>query len=57
MGNDLRLVSVWTDQQKNEELRKAIAALLRQTADPDPLHPAFMAARERAADVYQRTST
>lgn len=45
-----------TDEQKIKELREALASLLRQTAKPDPLHPAYKAARERAADVYQRTS-
>ena len=44
-----------TDQQKIDDLRAALAALLRQTANPDPLHPAFQDARKRAAKVFQDT--
>ena len=45
-----------TDQQKIDALRKALAALLRQTADPDPIHPAYQQAVRDAAAVYQQTS-
>ena len=45
-----------TDRQKIDALRDALASLLRQTADPDPLHPAFQEARKKAADVFQRTA-
>ena len=45
-----------TDQEKIETLRSALAALLRQTANPDPIHPAWTAAREQAADAFQRTA-
>lgn len=44
-----------TDKDKIDTLRGALAALLRQTAQPDPLHPAFQDARKRAADAYQAT--
>lgn len=42
-----------TDRETIEELRAALAGLLRQTADPDPIHPAWISARERAAAAYQ----
>ena len=45
-----------TDQQKIDALRNALAALLRQTVDPDPIHPVFQDARKNAADVYQQTA-
>jgi hypothetical protein len=45
-----------TDQQKIDALRDALASLLRQTANPDPLHPAFRAARDKAAAVFQQTA-
>lgn len=44
-----------TDREKIEALRGALAALLRQTADPAPLHPAWKEARDRAAKAYQDT--
>lgn len=37
----------------NGRLLTALEDLLRQTADPDPLHPAWRAARREAAAVYQ----
>ena len=45
-----------TDAQKIEALRAALASLLRQTADPKPTHPAFLAARQKAADAYHQTA-
>ena len=45
-----------TDQQKIDALRDALAALLRQTADPDPIHPAWRKAIQDAADVFQKTA-
>lgn len=44
-----------TDQQKIEQLRSALAGLLRQTANPDPLHSAWKDARDKAAATYQAT--
>lgn len=44
------------DKPTYDELLKALAALLRQTANPDPLHPAFQKAREDAAALYQRAA-
>lgn len=44
-----------SDAEKIAALRKALADLLRQTADPDPVHPAYQAARQRAADAYHMT--
>lgn len=44
-----------TDKEKVEWLREALAALLRQTADPDPMHPAYQEARKRAAAAYHET--
>jgi len=45
-----------TDRDKIDMLRKALAALLRQTANPDPIHPVFVQARKDAADAFQRTA-
>lgn len=45
-----------TDQEKIDVLRNALAALLRQTANPDPIHPAFIQARANAAEAFQKTS-
>lgn len=44
-----------TDSEKIEELRRALAALVRHTVDSDPLHPALQDARERAVEIYHRT--
>ena len=44
-----------TDQQKIDALRDALAALLRQSANPDPIHPAYKDAVKKAADIYQAT--
>jgi len=43
-----------SDKPTYDELLDAVAALLRQTADPDPTHPAYKKARENAAALYQR---
>ena len=45
-----------TDKEKIDMLRNAMAALLRQTADPDPIHPAYQKAREDAAEAFQKTA-
>lgn len=42
--------------KQRDELRRALASLLRVTADPDPLHPSWRKARQEAAAVYQRTN-
>lgn len=45
-----------TDAEKIAFLREALAGLLRQTAGAvDPVHPAFMEAREKAAIAYRET--
>lgn len=44
-----------TDAEKIDTLRSALAALLRQTVNPDPIHPAFIKARADAAEAFQRT--
>lgn len=44
-----------SSEEKIMELRAALAALLRQTADPDPVHPAFIEARQKAAEIYRAT--
>ena len=45
-----------TDQQKIAKLREVLAELLRQTADPDPTHPAYQKARRDAAIVFHQTA-
>lgn len=39
-------------EQINTKLVAALASLLRQTHDPDPIHPSWIAARETGAQVY-----
>ena len=45
------------DPQTAPDLLKAVASLLRVTADPDPLHPTWKDARDKAAAVYQRATS
>jgi hypothetical protein len=45
-----------TDKQAIRELRAALAELLRQTHDPDPIHPAWRNARQAGAAAYHGTA-
>ena len=45
-----------TDKEAIRKLRKELAWLLRLTADPDPIHPSWRAARQTAAEVFHGTA-